>query len=176
VSSPTESITRREKLFDTLRRRIFQSLLHRNIRRDEADEITQKAMVVVLSKYDDGRPLSEFLTVTFGIVRMLLKERTHGPPLDQEPADGWKLRDGRPDPEAESMDTERRRFLERMITRLEGRCREVMKMRLMDLSRSEIASRLSISPNHAGVLEDRCLQRLRKLMYGPTRKPGEAHA
>jgi len=170
MSPEPESKLQREDSFAQLRQRILNAFLSRRVSPEDAQDMTQKTMLILVSKYATVESPLDRIRLAYGIMNRLLLELHHGRKLEQEPEDGWKLVNPERGIEDELVRRERAALLEAAVGKLDGRCRQVTRLRLEEKSRTEIADILGITANHAGVLESRCLERLQKIMGVPSGK------
>jgi RNA polymerase sigma factor (sigma-70 family) len=168
----------RESLFAALRQRLYLTLRSRSLSPDAADEIAQQAALILLTKYEEGRDELDLIMLGFGIVKKLILERGHRSRESQ--ADGKLIPmpdppDPQPTPEKNLEIKEQRELLARAIEQLGEQCRKVTLLRLQNLSRTQIAQRLGVTPNLAGVWESRCLKRLKAILDGDPKVKGASH-
>lgn len=140
--------------------------------RDVAEDITQETLLLLTTKYahvtafEDLVPLS--ITVAKFKIRGHVRKANRRGEYTAVPIEDVPLADETADPLTQ---VERRQAVDRLkraIGRLDGRCRDVYRLKLSGLGFAEIRDRLgAASVNTVYTWEFRCRQRLRKLLDGP---------
>ncbi len=157
-------IAAREKLLLVIRERILAYAASR-IGKESAEDLTQDALMLLEQKYAHVEPLDELLPLAFQIVRFKLvdyrrKSHRRGE-HNSVPVEEMPIADGRPDPAAAA---ERRELEERLsaaLDQLEGRCREIFRMKLEGCTFAEIQANLgAASINTVYTWDFRCRKQL----------------
>jgi len=157
----------RDRVLTQLRERIYAYAASR-IGKDLADDLTQETLLVLEEKYAQVTALDELLPLCFQILRFKItdffrKAKRRGE-LDPLPVDQIGLPSG-DDP---LWALERRELRERLfsaIQRLDGRCREIFRLKLEGKSFAEIREALGAATlNTVYTWDFRCRQRLMVLL------------
>jgi RNA polymerase sigma-70 factor (ECF subfamily) len=165
----------REAVLEQLRKRIVGFAASR-VSRDLAEDLAQEVLLLLSQKYPHLDRLEDLVPLSLRIVRFKLvshwrKSQRRGENRSVS-TDDWDAADARPDPLAQA---EQRQFAQRLgllLRRLEGRCREVFRLKLEGRSFAEIQARLGAhSINTVYTWDLRCRQRLLELMGGSWAQP-----
>ena len=143
----------------------------------DAEDLTQEALILLTTKYAHVAAAEELVALG---VRIVALKRTafwrkaarrqaagdtplgpvdpgDGDPLERAPADA-------PDPEAITHDRQRLSIFLEAVTRLDGRCREILRRKLQGASFVEIASELGRPVGTVYSWDHRCHRRLKALL------------
>jgi len=171
----TDAPLTREAALEKIRARILAAA-RRGLSPEEAEDLTQEALLLLSTKYAHVRAPEELLALGVKIVslkrrvfwRKTARRRDAGltsPPSRDEDGDPLESAPSRaPDPETVARDRERVRALAGATARLPSRCRELLRRKLEGESFVEIAASLGRPVNTVYSWDRRCHQRLRKLL------------
>jgi len=160
----------REQILASLRERIVAFAASR-IARDVAEDLAQEVLVLLHEKYSHVTRLEELLPLSFQIVRFkmvsLRRKAARRGEYTQVSVEDIQLPDLGSDPVAR---LERKQMSERLtaaISRLEGRCRDLFRLKLEGRTFAEIQTVLGAnSINTIYTWDARCRKRLLELMGG----------
>jgi len=160
----------REQILASLRERIVAFAASR-IARDIAEDLAQEVLVLLHEKYSHVTRLEELLPLSFQIVRFkmvsLRRKAARRGEYTQVSVEDIQLPDLGSDPVAR---LERKQMSERLtaaISRLEGRCRDLFRLKLEGKTFAEIQIVLGAnSINTIYTWDARCRKRLLELMGG----------
>jgi len=160
----------REQILASLRERIVAFAASR-ITRDVAEDLAQEVLVLLHEKYSHVTRLEELLPLSFQIVRFkmvsLRRKAARRGEYTQVSVEDIQLPDLGSDPVAR---LERKQMSERLtaaISRLEGRCRDLFRLKLEGKTFAEIQTVLGAnSINTIYTWDARCRKRLLELMGG----------
>ncbi|HZO56330.1 MAG TPA: sigma-70 family RNA polymerase sigma factor [Bryobacteraceae bacterium] len=164
----------REQLLATIRERMV-AYASSHLGRDFAEDMAQETLLVLEQKYGDKDRPEDLLPIAFQVLRFKLTEfrrkATRRGEWDTQPVDELPLADGRAD---QAVDLERRELqarLEEAIAKLDGRCRDLFRLKLEDKTFEEIRQEMGAAAiNTVYTWDHRCRQRLLELMGGQWRK------
>ncbi len=144
---------------------------------DDAEDLTQDALVLLTTKYAHVAALEELVALGARIVhfkraahwRKAARRRAVGeaeaPSADDGAADVFELApSAAPDPETIARVRQRLAMLVEAAGRLEGRCRDILRRKLEGASFVEIAAELKRPVNTVYSWDYRCHQRLKTLL------------
>ena len=160
----------REQILKTLRERILAFAASR-VERDIAEDLAQEVLVLLHEKYPHVTRLEELLPLSFQIVRFKLvsfrRKAARRGEYTQVSVEDIQLPDPSSDPGAR---LDRQQMSDRLtaaIVRLEGRCRDLFRLKLEGKSFAEIQALLGArSINTVYTWDARCRKRLLELMGG----------
>lgn len=160
----------REQVLSTLRERIVAYAAFR-IGKDAAEDLAQEALLLLEEKYAHLERIEDLLPLTFQILRFKIndykrKAVRHGD-YTAVPVDGLALADGHASP----LEAAERKQMEERLTqalgKLEGRCREIFRMKLAGKSFAEIQEALGAANiNTVYTWDFRCRKNLLELLGG----------
>jgi RNA polymerase sigma-70 factor (ECF subfamily) len=160
----------REQILTVLRERIVAYAASR-IGRETAEDLAQDSLMLIETKYAHVESMDELLPLCFQILRFKMndyrrKAQRRGE-FNPVSVDDVPLADGGADP----YDAFRRRELQERLNaaleKLEGRCREIFRMKLAGRSFGEIQKELgAASVNTVYTWDFRCRKNLLELMGG----------
>ena len=160
----------RDEILSKLRERIVgYAALH--LSRDLAEDVAQDVMLLLHTKYSEVGELEELVPLSLQIARFKIagaRRKAHRRGEDRStPADELPLADPGPNP---GEYTERKEMLERLaaaLGRLEGRCRELFRLKLQGRSFGEIRESLgATSINTVYTWDFRCRKQLLEKLGG----------
>ena len=160
----------REQILATLRERIVAYATSR-LGRDIAEDLAQEALMLIESKYSHVESLNELVPLSFQILRFKMNDYRRKTQRRGEftsvPADELPLADSGADP----YETFRRRELQERLKvaleKMEGRCREIFRLKLAGRSFAEIQAELGAgSINTVYTWDFRCRKALLDLLGG----------
>ena len=160
----------RDQILASLRERIVSFAASR-IARDVAEDLAQEVLVLLHEKYSHVTELEELLPLSFQIIRFkmvsLRRKAARRGEYTQVSVEDIQLPDLSMDPGAR---LERLQMSERLaaaIAKLEGRCRELFRLKLEGKTFAEIQSVMgAASINTVYTWDARCRKRLLELMGG----------
>jgi RNA polymerase sigma-70 factor, ECF subfamily len=160
----------RDQILLRLRERIVGFAASR-LGRDVAEDLAQEVLLVLHRKYSHLTAIEDLLPLSLKIVRFKMVaqiRKSHRRGEDtQVPADETPLADGGPDPLDQA---ERRQMIERLeraMTAMGERCRELFRLKLEGRSFSEIRESLGVkSINTIYTWDFRCRKELLERMGG----------
>jgi RNA polymerase sigma-70 factor (ECF subfamily) len=160
----------REQILAALRERIVAFAASR-IARDTAEDLAQEVLVLLHEKYLHVTRLDELLPLSFQIVRFKLvslrRKSARRGEYTQVSVDDIQAPDLALDPAASFERKEMSERLEAAIGRLDGRCRDLFRLKLEGKSFAEIKAILKASSiNTVYTWDARCRKRLLELMGG----------
>lgn len=176
MTEAAEGAEGRERVLEELRRRLVGFASSR-LPRDLAEDLAQECLVLLTTKYAAVERTEDLVPLSLRILRFKMtahwrKTRRRGEVLVGAPED-LDCRDEGPDPERRA---ERRQVVERLeaaFTRLESRCRELLRLKLEGLGFAQIQAALgAASINTVYTWDSRCRKKLLELMGGSW-QPGE---
>jgi RNA polymerase sigma-70 factor (ECF subfamily) len=160
----------RPEILELLRARIVSFAASR-LSRDVAEDVAQEVLLLLTTKYPHLDRIEDLVPVSIQIARFKLaahwrKVRRRGEDTTI-PADEFEGPDAGPSPEELA---QKRQAVERLrdaLTRLDGRCREIVRLKLEGHAFPEIQSRLGAnSINTVYTWDARCRKRLLEMMGG----------
>jgi RNA polymerase sigma-70 factor (ECF subfamily) len=160
----------RDAVIVLLRERI-RSFAASQYGRDLGDDLAQDVFVVLQERYSHLESLDDLVPLAMKIARFKLaglrrKSFRRGEP-SQISVEDLPLADSSPDAETIANRREMAERLSASLLQMEGRCREIFRMKLEGLSFPEIQNRLGVkSINTVYTWEARCRKRLLELMGG----------
>lgn len=154
----------REQLLIVIRERILAYAASR-IGKEPAEDLAQEALMLLEQKYAHVEPLDELLPLAFRILRYKMtdyRRKTHRRgehnSLD---VSAIPLADGRPGPDAAAEQRELEAHLAKALAKLDGRCRDIFRMKLDGRSFAEIGQALGAqSINTVYTWDFRCRKQL----------------
>lgn len=160
----------REQILAALRERIVAFAASR-IARDVAEDLAQEVLVLLHEKYSHVTRLDELLPLSFRIIRFKLtslrRKAVRRGEYTQVSVEDIQMPDPGEDPGAR---LERQQMSERLataISQLEGRCRELFRLKLEGKTFAEIQTVMEAgSINTVYTWDARCRKRLLDLMGG----------
>ena len=160
----------RDEILASLRERIVAFAASR-MSGDVAEDLAQEVLALLHEKYSHVTQLEELLPLSFQIVRFkmvsLRRKTARRGEYTQVSVEDIQLPDLAADPSAQ---LERREMSERLtaaISQLEGRCRDLFRMKLEGKTFSEIQVAMeAASINTVYTWDSRCRKRLLELMGG----------
>ena len=164
IQNPDRVSGSREELLGKLRERIVGFAASR-MQRDAAEDLAQEVLIVLHEKYGDLDRLEDLLPLSLQIARFKMvayrrKALRHGEST-QVQADEMQLSDGRTDALSALEQREARERLLTAISRLGGRCRKLLAMKLEGKSFAEMQAILGAgSINTVYTWDFRCRQQL----------------
>jgi RNA polymerase sigma-70 factor (ECF subfamily) len=167
---PLNGEASREEVLELLRARIVSFVASR-LSRDRAEDLAQEVLLLLTTKYAHLGRLDDLIPLSVRIARFKLagywrKARRRGEDT-AIPVEEYDGPDAGPTPEELAV---RRQAVERLreaVARLDGRCRELFRLKLDGRSFLEIQSRLGArSINTVYTWDARCRQRLLAMMGG----------
>ena len=157
----------RETTLASLRLRVLAAA-RRRLSPADAEDLTQEVLLLLATKYADVEETGQLVALGLGILRKkradLWRKSARRGESTAEDAAAMPLPHGGPGPDTVAADRERLRLFTAAATRLEGRCREILRRKLEGLSFVEIAAELGRPVNTVYSWDFRCHQRLRKLL------------
>ncbi len=165
----------REQVLVALRERIV-SYATSHLGRDTAEDLAQEALLVLEQKYADVQSADDLLPLCFQILRFKMKDykrkATRRGEWNSVDVGDLPITDHRPNPAEQA---ERQELLERLaraVEKLDGRCRELMRLKLLGRSFPEIRASLGAgSINTVYTWDSRCRQSLLAKMGGSWEVP-----
>jgi len=173
----TDQPLSREDVLERVRARILAAAC-RSLSPADAEDLTQEALLLLSTKYAHVSAPGELVALGVQILRFkraalwrkAARRREAGSvPLpvaeDGRPDPVESAPDASsPDPETRARDRERVRVLAEAAAELDGRCREVLRLKIEGHSFVEIAERLGRPVNTVYSWDRRCHERLKKLL------------
>ena len=160
----------REQILATLRERIVAYATSR-LGRDIAEDLAQEALMLIESKYSHVESLNELVPLSFQIVRFKMndyrrKTQRRGE-FNSVSVEDLPLADAGDDPYDAFRRKELRERLHAALQKMEGRCREIFRLKLEGRSFAEIQAELGASSiNTVYTWDFRCRKTLLDLMGG----------
>jgi len=160
----------RDEILARLRERIVAFATSR-MWGDKAEDLAQDVLLLIEQKYRNVIKLEELVPLAFEILRFKMKgeyrKSARRGEYSQASVDEVRLVDPGQDPESQMERKEREDRLSAALAKLEGRCRELFRMKLEGLSFAEIqAGMKAASINTVYTWDFRCRKRLLELMGG----------
>lgn len=160
----------REEIVAKLRKRIVAYAASR-MQRDVAEDLAQEVLIVLEEKYRDVEALDELLPLSFRILHFKLLSRRRKANRRGEgrqvAVEDLPLADPAPDPEASALAAQLRQRLRAAIGKLDGRCREIFRLKLEGKTFPEIQGILKAGTlNTVYTWDYRCRRRLLRLLGG----------
>jgi len=160
----------RDEILANLRERILAFAASR-MGRDVAEDLAQEVLVVLHEKYPQVSQLDELVPLSFQILRFKLvslrRKTARRGEYTQVSVEDIQLPDANDDPGTR---LERKQMTDRLsvaIGKLEGRCRELFRLKLAGKAFAEIQTLLGArSINTVYTWDARCRKRLLELMGG----------
>jgi RNA polymerase sigma-70 factor (ECF subfamily) len=167
----------RDQILASLRERILAFAASR-MGRDAAEDLAQEVLVVLHEKYPEVIRLEELIPLSFQILRFKLvslrRKTARRGEYTQVSVEDVQLPDAGEDPGAR---LDRQRMSARLaaaVGKLEGRCRELFRLKLEGKTFAEIQTTLGAgSINTIYTWDARCRKRLLELMGGSWEKSDE---
>ncbi len=162
--------TTRDRILAAIRERIVAYATSR-IGRDSAEDLAQEALLVLEQKYGHLDSMEDLLPVCFQVLHFKMRDfrrkTARRGEYDSVPVDGLPLVDGRRNPAEEAEREEMLEKLRHALSRLGGRCRELMRMKLQGRSFPEIQKVLKVDKiNTVYTWDFRCRQELLERLGG----------
>lgn len=163
-------VVERNQILASLRERIVAYAASR-LQRDVAEDLAQEVLMVIEVKYARVESLDELLPLCFQILRYkmmgLRRKSARRGEYKQVPVDELPLADPAPNPETQAQRRQMQERLTAALERLEGRCRELFRLKLQGKTFAEIQGILGAgSINTVYTWDFRCRKQLLKLMGG----------
>jgi len=160
----------RDQILAALRERIVAFAASR-IARDVAEDLAQEVLVLLHEKYSHVTRLDELLPLSFRIVRFKLtslrRKAVRRGEYTQVSVEDIQMPDPGADPGARLERQQMSQRLRAAISQLEGRCRELFRLKLEGRTFAEIQALLGAgSINTVYTWDARCRKRLLDLMGG----------
>ena len=160
----------REQILATLRERIVAYATSR-LGRDIAEDLAQEALMLIETKYSHVESLNELVPLSFQILRFKMNDyrrKTHRRgEFNPVPIEDLRLADSGEDPYDEFRRRELQDRLNAALQKMEGRCREIFRMKLAGRTFAEIQAELgAASINTVYTWDFRCRKTLLDLMGG----------
>jgi RNA polymerase sigma-70 factor, ECF subfamily len=160
----------RNAVLTRLRERIVAFAASR-MQRDAAEDLAQEVLVVLEEKYGHVEAMDELVPLSFQILRFKMRGRerkmVRRGEHKQVPVEELPLADPAQDPEAAAERSQMQERLRTALGKLEGRCREMFRLKLEGKSFPEIQRAMDArSVNTVYTWDYRCRQQLLKLMGG----------
>ena len=160
----------RDRLLAVLRERIVAYAASR-IQRDAAEDLAQEVLVVLEEKYRHVEALDELIPLALQILRYKMagawRKMARRGEHKQASVEELGLADPAPDPESAAGLAEARERLKSAIRKLDGRCKELFRLKLEGKTFPEIRTILKASTlNTVYTWDFRCRKRLLALMGG----------
>ncbi len=158
------SMSSRDQILGQLRERIVAFAASR-LQKDTAEDLAQEVLIVLEQKYQHVEALEELLPLSLQIVRYkmlgLHRKSARRGEYKQAQIDDMPLADPNPDPEALAARRQLQERLRKAMTRLEGRCRELFRLKLDGKTFAEIQGILGASSlNTVYTWDFRCRKQL----------------
>jgi RNA polymerase sigma-70 factor (ECF subfamily) len=160
----------REQILALLRERIV-AYATSHIGKDPAEDLAQEVLLLLETKYSDRERLEDLVPLSFQILRFKIndwrRKSARRGEFNSVDVTAIAMADGRPDAEAELERRQREERLTRALEQLEGRCREMFRMRLEGKSFEEIRRVLgAASVNTVYTWDFRCRKALLEKLGG----------
>lgn len=165
--APRDEPLSRDAALAAIRSRVL-AVARRRVPPADAEDLAQEVLLLLATKYAHVEDPPELVALALGILRKKRSERwrkaaRRGENRGEDPAT-LPLPDARPSPDTVATDRERLRLLARAAARLDGRCREILRLKLEGRSFVEIARLLGRPVNTVYSWDFRCHGRLRALL------------
>lgn len=162
--------TTRERILSAIRERIVAYATSR-IGRDSAEDLAQEALLVLEQKYGHLDSMEDLLPVCFQVLHFKMRDfrrkTARRGEYDSVPVDGLPIADGRRNPAEEAEREEMLQRLRKALSKLGGRCQELMRMKLQGRGFPEIQRLLKVEKiNTVYTWDFRCRQELLERMGG----------
>jgi RNA polymerase sigma-70 factor (ECF subfamily) len=160
----------RNRTLALLRERIVAFAASR-LQRDAAEDLAQEVLVVLEQKYQQVEALEELVPLALRILRFKMlghhRKSARRGEYRQVSVEDLPLADPEPDPETLAERRQARERLREAMLKLEGRCREIFRLKLEGKTFPEIQGILGASSlNTVYTWDFRCRRQLLKLMGG----------
>jgi RNA polymerase sigma-70 factor (ECF subfamily) len=160
----------RNQTLAVLRERIVTHAASR-LQRDVAEDLAQEVLMLLEEKYAHVEAIEELIPLCFQILRFkmlsLYRKSARRGEFKQVPVAELPLVDPGPDPATRAELLEMRARLKAALARLDGRCREMFRLKLEGKTFPEIQGILKAgSLNTVYTWDFRCRKQLLKLMGG----------
>ncbi len=160
----------RSRILAALRERIVAYAASR-FQRDVAEDLAQEVLVVLEEKYPEVDAAEELVPLSFQILRFKMRASARKSARRGEyrlvAVEDLPLADPDQNPEAEAERRQMQERLKRAVGQLEGRCRELFRLKLQGKTFAEIQRVLGAkSLNTVYTWDLRCRKQLLKLMGG----------
>jgi RNA polymerase sigma-70 factor (ECF subfamily) len=164
----------REQILTTLRERILAHAASR-IGRDQAEDLAQETLLVLEQRYAHVEAIEDLVPLSFHILRFKMQASIRKSARRGEftavPVDQYPLADGHPDQHALLERAQLEQRLHAALSKLDGRCREIFRLKLEGRSFGEIQTVLGAGTlNTVYTWDLRCRKRLLELMGGSWEK------
>ncbi|MCW5981690.1 MAG: RNA polymerase sigma factor [Bryobacteraceae bacterium] len=141
------------------------------LQRDVAEDLAQEVLMLLEEKYRQVAALDELLPLCFQILRFkmmsLVRKSARRGDYKQVSLEDLPLPDPEQNPESRAAVIEMRERLRQALSRLEGRCREMFRLKLEGRTFTEIQGILKASSlNTVYTWDFRCRKQLLRLMGG----------
>ena len=163
-------VASKEQVLSTLRERIVAYAASR-LGRDTAEDLAQEALVVLVTKYPHVEAMEDLVPLAFQILRFKMndfrrKAHRRGE-FSSVAVDDLPLADDSADPYDAFHRRELQERLSAALEKLEGRCREIFRLKLAGRSFAQIQTELgAASINTVYTWDFRCRKTLMELMGG----------
>lgn len=160
----------REQLLATIRERMV-AYASSHLGKEWAEDLAQDTLLVLETKYADKDRPEDLLPIAFQVLRFKVTEfrrkATRRGEWDTAQVDELPLADTRDDQALVFERKELQARLEEAIAKLDGRCRDLFRLKLEDKSFEEIRREMGAAAiNTVYTWDHRCRQRLLELMGG----------
>lgn len=160
----------RNRTLALLRERIVAFAASR-LQRDTAEDLAQEVLVVLEQKYQQVEALEELVPLALRILRFKMlgqhRKSARRGEYRQVSVEDLPLADPEPDPETLAERRQARECLREAMLKLDGRCREIFRLKLEGNTFPEIQGILGASSlNTVYTWDFRCRRQLLKLMGG----------
>ena len=160
----------RNRTLALLRERILAFAASRT-QRETAEDLSQEVLIVLEQKYPEVQTLDELVPLALQIMRYKMlgqhRKSARRGEYRQVSVDDLPLTNPGPDPETQAEHRQAREQLRAAIRKLEGRCRQIFRLKLEGKKFPEIQGILGASSlNTVYTWDFRCRQQLLKLMGG----------
>jgi RNA polymerase sigma-70 factor, ECF subfamily len=158
------------EVLEQLRRRIVAFAASRALR-EVAEDIAQETLLLLTTKYAHVTALEDLVPLSVTVARFKIRGHVRKAHRRGEhtavPVEDVPLADETADPLTQVEQREAVERLKHAIRRLDGRCRDIYRLKLAGLGFAEIRDRLGASSvNTVYTWEFRCRRRLRVLLGG----------
>ncbi|MBZ2180719.1 MAG: sigma-70 family RNA polymerase sigma factor [Acidobacteriota bacterium] len=154
----------RDELFARIRRRVF-GFLRRRHGESEAEDMTQRAILVVLERYPEVQREPDLVPLAIRCAQFVqLEEVRKRRRTVQPPEEGFEIASGERPAEEKLLLEARLEQLYSAIPKLGERCRQILRQRLLEVPTPAIAESLQTTTATLFVWESRCRGNLQKLI------------
>lgn len=174
LAAPLSPTAAKEAILQKLRERIVGFATSR-VRRDVAEDLAQNVLLLLATKYADKSDPADLVPLAFRMLGFMLsahlrKEHRRKEHLAVPLDDVADFIEGNMSIDSPGARLQRRRLVERLeaaMRKLDGRCRQIMILKLQGISFADIQQRLQAnSINTVYTWDARCRRRLLDLMGG----------